>query len=124
MAASTVTEIDGEKVESWFHQIAPNMTALLVRIILVILVWFIGRKVIRVVSGWINRLLTGKNNQQYCGEAGQRCDPDGFVCDFDFFSGSGAGDSFDVFFCPSGHSGSGRGPGSAGIFEKLGRRQC
>ena len=61
MAASTVTEIDGEKVESWFHQIAPNMTALLVRIILVILVWFIGRKVIRVVSGWINRLLTGKN---------------------------------------------------------------
>ena len=59
--ATAVPEIDGQEVESWLNKVAPNMAQLLIRILIVIIVWFIGRKIIRMVIRWTNRLFTMRN---------------------------------------------------------------
>lgn len=59
--ATAVPEIDEQKVESWLNKIAPNMAQLLIRILIVIVIWFVGRKIIRMMTRWTNRLLTMRN---------------------------------------------------------------
>ena len=60
-SSTSISEIDGEQVESWFHQIAPNAAQLLIRILIVLAVWFVGRKVIHLLTGWVNRMLSARN---------------------------------------------------------------
>ncbi len=59
--ATTVPEIDEKEVESWLNKVAPNMAQLLLRILIVIIIWFVGRKVIRMVTKGTNRLLSMRN---------------------------------------------------------------
>lgn len=59
--ATTVPEIDEKEVESWLNKVAPNMAQLLLRILIVIIIWFVGRKVIRMVTKGTNRLLSVRN---------------------------------------------------------------
>lgn len=61
LLATAVPEIDEKEVESWLNKVAPNMAQFFIRVLIVIVAWFVGRKLIRLLTGWTNRLLSVRN---------------------------------------------------------------
>ena len=49
----TEVTVDEQQVQSLFHQIAPNLAILCVRIIVAIILWFVGKKLMR----WLNNVV-------------------------------------------------------------------
>ena len=56
----TEVTVDEQQVQSLFHQIAPNLAILCVRILVAIILWLVGKKLMR----WLNNIVDAgwKNN--------------------------------------------------------------